>query len=368
MKIMYVTTDLNMGGAEIQVMRICKYMAGNTHNEISFVSMMKPESVQMIKELKALGVMTYSLNMARGKASLKAYRKFVFLVKHIRPEVIHTHMVHANFLFRAARPFIGKIKIINTIHGEEEYLGKRIQLYKASDRFADYTVACGKVLYEQALKYRISSPSKLKYICNGLDLSKYSFNQYEREQIRSGLKLADDSFLWITVGRLSKVKNQTYLINEFYKVQRQYPNARLMIVGNGPLERELRNLVKKLDIEEAVIFAGKRDDVEKILSAADAFVLSSIHEGLPLSMQEAAAEGLPIVSTDVGGCNEVVLESENGFLCESNKTNALADVMKKMLSFSKDQLRQMGKMSRKIALDKFDMSNVIKKWMTLYYD
>ena len=366
MKILYVITDLHMGGAEIQVLRLCKYMSKDKNNNLFLVSMMSPESKDMMDELISYGVQVFSLNMKRGKASTRAYTKFISIVRNVRPDIIHTHMIHANILSRLARPLIGKIKIINTIHGEEEYLGKRIKIYKATDLWSDYTVACGKILYNEAKKFKICKPNKLRYICNGLDLKEYSFDQTARKKIRNQFNISEDTFLWITVGRLGEVKNQKYLITEFAKVCTIFSQVKLMIVGDGPLEEKLKELVLRMNLQGKVIFTGKRNDVDKLLSSADAFVLSSIHEGLPLSMQEAAAEELPLVSTNVGGCNEVVEDGLNGYLCESNGENELSKAMCKLMGHNRDELIRMRKKSRMIAEEKFDILTTVKYWNKLY--
>lgn len=365
MKIMYVLTDLAVGGAEIQVLRMCKYMSEKRSYKISLVSMIMPESKKMARQLSEYGVKLYTLRMDRGKADFYAYVKFLKIINIERPNVIHSHMIHANLMVRAAVPFIGKIKIINTVHGEEEYSGGRKTVYRLTDIFSDYTVCCGKVLFEQAKEYKICSVDKLKYICNGIDINAFSFDLSARKRIRDEFNLGD-SFVWMSVGRLEAVKNQKYLISEFLKVHAINKETKLLIVGDGSLKSELISLTKKYRLEDAVIFTGHRNDVGALLSAADAFVLSSLHEGLPLSLQEAGAESLPLVSTDVGGCNEVILQELNGYLCESNKKDELGGAMIRIMKKNKDELKAMGEKSKKIVTDRFDLLKAMQKWESLY--
>lgn len=364
MKIVYLMTDLAMGGAEIQVLRMCKYMNLNKHN-IVLITMIKPESQLLENEMNNNGVKIYSLDMNKGKASFSAYRKFIDIVKKEKPDVIHSHMVHANFLLRVASPFLHKSIKINTVHGEEEFLGKRKLIYQMSDFLIDYTVCCGKILYEQALNNKIVNKRKLKYVCNGINLEEYQFNEQIRKDIRRKYNIGN-RFVWITVGRLSEVKNQSFLLSEFKKVLEEGLDSCLMIVGNGELKDNLIDKAKKLHIEENVLFLGKRQDVSSWLSAADAFVLSSIHEGLPLSLQEAAAVGLPIVSTDVGGCNEIVKSDYNGYLCESNKENSLSVAMIKLQKLDKPNRMLMGINSQNIVKENFDINSIMEKWLDLY--
>lgn len=364
MKIMYVITSLNLGGAETQVLRMCKNMKEKAH-DVCLVLMVDAQSDDILNKVKEHSIRCYSLHMKRGKASLKAYIHFLSVIKKEKPDVVHSHMIHANLLLRASAPFIKHTKKINTIHGEEEYLGRRKQIYRITDSLTDYTVCCGKNLYEQAKEYKIVSFRKLKYICNGLDTGEYLFDQRARLEKRISLQI-DDEFVWITVGRLSEVKNQKYLIMEFKRIMDVDSNAKLVIVGDGHLMDDLKQLSERSGLGKNVIFTGKRSDISELLSCADGFVLASVHEGLPLSLQEAGAVGIPLVSTDVGGCNEVIVEGKNGYLCESNEPGALSQAMLKVMQKNSEERALMGKMSREIIVEKFDITNVMKEWEELY--
>lgn len=354
-----------MGGAEVQLIRMCKNLCKNRSDDVFLISLVGEADVELVSKIENIGVHYYSLGLNRGSATFGAYIKFVKYVKRIKPDIIHSHMIHANLLTRFSRPLLRGVRIINTIHGEEEYNGIRRQLYKLTDGLANCTVACGKILYDQAIAYGICNKKKLKYICNGLDTDEYVFDEIIRESIRSEYNLTN-SFVWMTVARLSEVKNQRYLIREFSRVLDSQMNTKLVLVGEGPLKQELVNLTKDLHLENDILFLGQRDDVKHLLCAADAFVLSSVHEGLPLSMQEAGAVGMPLVSTDVGGCNEIIDEGVNGFLCESNRDNSLAEAMLRVMACDSEKINEMRKTSRTIVREKFDISTVMKQWRELY--
>lgn len=360
MKIMYVMTDLALGGAEIQVMRMIERIYQN--NNVIFVSMMVTESKEMKRKLDNMGVKLYSLGLERGSMTIKSFIDFLAIVRKEKPDVIHSHMIHANFLLRAASVFLHKCLKINTVHGEEEYAGKRKIIYRLTDFLVDYTVCCGKILYDQAIKKKIISTKKIKYICNGLDTNAYNFSNESRCKLREKYGISDE-FVWITVGRLNEVKNHKYLLSEFRNLTKN--NCMLVVVGDGPLYDELERYVCEFDLSN-VIFTGKRNDIADLLSMADAFVLSSIHEGLPLSLQEAGAIGLPLVSTNVGGCSEVISEGVNGYLCESNVMGSLSESMRKVMEKSRIERERMGRKSREIMVGRFNMTKTVEKWLELY--
>lgn len=366
MKIVYLVTSLSMGGAELQVIRIASKMAKSKSNSVIYVSMIPHTSEQLVKKLSKYNIRYFSLNMVRGKASIKAYIKFINFIKEEQPDVIHSHMVHANLLLRLASPFIRCPMRINTVHGEEEYLGKRSLAYKVTDRFVNYTVFCSNTLLQRALDKKIVTLSRALMIYNGIDINAYNINSDLRKRYRDKYGIRDDCFVWMTVGRLERVKNYTFLLEEFHKVCNESKKIILIFIGDGSERGELEKLAKMKGIEKQVIFLGLQQNVDELLNMADAFVLSSIHEGMPLSLQEAASMRLPLIATNVGGCNEIIQEGVNGFLCESNVDGTIANAMLKLMKFSKEELAQMKSESRNIVEEKFRMDIVMKKWEILY--
>lgn len=365
MKIIYLVTGIAYGGAELQVIRLASRMTENG-NEVFYISLMKSVSKELVSELEKNKVTYISLGMERGKPSIKAYFNFIKIANKINPDVIHAHMVHANYLLRAASPFIKRSIKLNTVHGEEEYLGKRPLIYRITDGFVKYTICCSIALQNQALRKNAISKKRCLMIYNGLDISKYDYNESLRSKFRTSLNISDDTFVWITVGRLATVKNQLYLLKEFNKLCYERKDCCLVLIGDGDERDRLETYVKENNLRDRVYFMGLQKNVEELLCMADAFILSSVHEGLPLSLQEAASIGLPLVATNVGGCNEVIEEGTNGYLCNSNEENALAGAMRKLMNLPPSGFQMMKNASRQITLDKFDMNSIIKKWETLY--
>lgn len=366
MKILYVITSYGVGGASIQLHRMCKYLS-KRNNEIVLVSMTKPESSEMVDELLNDGIKFYCMDMERGKARLHDLIQFVRMTNAEKPEIINSHMVHANFLVRVAKPFLNCKKIINTVHGEEEFLGARKFLYQITDMGTNVVVCVGKELANQAKKLKISSYSKIVTIYNGLEIAQYSnADKKVVDKLRKEYSIRNTDFVWVCVGRYEKVKNHAYLIHEFKYVCKMISNARLFIVGYGEEYDNLINIIKEEHLTDNVFLTGKRTDVHNFLNMADAFVLSSLHEGLPLTLQEAGAAGLPIVSTNVGGCNEIVFDNKNGYLCKSAVETNLSSCMIKMMKLDGGKREMMGKLSSQIVKENFDINKTMRDWIALY--
>ena len=134
-------------------------------------------------------------------------------------------------------------------------------------------------------------------IYNGVEVDSFQFNSEKRESTRSELGLDNETTL-LNVGRLSYQKNQDFLIDVFYNYHKLNSHSKLIIVGDGELEEPLKNKVKDLGLDKAVVFTGLRNDVDRILSASDLFVMTSRFEGLPVTMVEAQMSALPCIVSD----------------------------------------------------------------------
>lgn len=140
--------------------------------------------------------------------------------------------------------------------------------------------------------------SKVKIINNGIDLQKFAFNPETRRRVRQELKLQDDEFVIGHVGRMAYQKNHQFLVQVFAEFHQEHPNAKLLLVGEGPLKSEILAQVKRLRLQDVVIFYGTSNNVSELYQAMDVFALPSHFEGLPISGVEAQASGLPVVFAD----------------------------------------------------------------------
>jgi glycosyltransferase involved in cell wall biosynthesis len=144
------------------------------------------------------------------------------------------------------------------------------------------------------------------------------------------------------------------------------PGCTLWIAGAGPLEGELKALARELGVNAR--FLGAREDLPELMNAADGFVLSSVVEGLPMVLLEAAASGLPSVSTGVGGAGEAVADSKTGFLAPCGDTEALSRAMARLAALPETARHEMGRAARAMALERFDLRVVTSHWEKLYRD
>ena len=158
----------------------------------------------------------------------------------------------------------------------------------------------------------------------------------------------------VAVGRMDENKNQRMAIRAFCKIAERFPDARLILYGDGPLRRELTEEVRSLDMSERILLPGRITDVPEKLEKAYAFVLTSFTEGMPNTLIEAMSLGTACISTDCpcGGPKDLIRDGENGFLVPVDDSDALADRLTRLLE-NPDLMQQMGKMQRSFRQNTF---------------
>ena len=156
------------------------------------------------------------------------------------------------------------------------------------------------------------------------------------------------------------------MLRGFAKVHARHPTAVLLLAGRGPLQGETESLARELDIADRVRFLGVRHDIPELMCAADAYVMSSAWEGMPVVLLEAAASALPIVATSVGGNHEVVCHEESGFMVPARDPEALGMVMLRLMELPETQRRRMGDHGRAHVRSQYGLTRVVERWEALY--
>jgi glycosyltransferase involved in cell wall biosynthesis len=174
----------------------------------------------------------------------------------------------------------------------------------------------------------------------------------------------EEKFVWLAVGRLAEAKDYPNLLRAFTAVPER--GAALLIAGRGPLRASIEALASSLGLDDRVRFLGLRHDVPQLMNAADAYVMSSALEGMPLVLQEASATGLPVVATDVGGNGEVVVNDVSGFITPAKDPAALAQNMARVMSMSEENRRRMGLAGQRYVSSRFGIEHVLDLWEGIY--
>jgi glycosyltransferase involved in cell wall biosynthesis len=321
-RICHVISGDLWGGAEAQATALIQRLA--EHADVCVIVFNRGE---LSSRIEKLGIpVDLADERAFGFAGL--IRQVHSTFRKRRPHLVHVHGFKENLVSGIAARLYG-IRIVRTHHGRGMIgVGKRhTHIERLNAAFlTDGLIAVSKDLAEFLRLSRLSLRN-LHIIRNGIELSAKGNGRVAE---KSDMPQEGRTFTVGTVGRLVAVKNHKCLLQAFKSIQQEIDTARLVIVGEGPLAAQLESLATELGISGKVLFTGFQREVGQYLRSLDLFVLSSLHEGVPMSLLEAMSMEIPVVCTRVGGIPEVITHNHNGILVESDDAESLSAAVKKI--------------------------------------
>ncbi|HEY1766012.1 MAG TPA: glycosyltransferase [Terracidiphilus sp.] len=351
---------IRIGGAERQMVELAKGLQRRGWR-VSVVALSGPGGAEGA-ELSQSGVAFLSLRMVKGLADPRGWLRFNRWARQECPDVVHAHLPHAAWFARWSRLAAPVRVLVDTLHSSSTGTWGRKLGYRLSSWSPDLVTAVSRAAEETHLRTRMVTPGRVQVLPNGIDTRFWHPDLRVRATIRRELGLLDE-FLWVAAGRLDPVKDHASLLRAFALLP---GTARLVVAGDGPLQAELRRQSAGLGLEQRVRFLGFEPNVRRWFQAADALVLSSRWEGLPMVVLEAAACCVPAVATDVPGTREALRDGETGLLAAAGDVSALRDAMLQMTESSREQRRAMGLRARQMVLDHFSLEAVLDRWEELY--
>ncbi len=360
MKIIYFITGLKIGGAEAITIDLANAMSLQGHNiSIIYLTGANELSHRILPSVQVIG-----LNMKKNlRGFIKAQSMAGILLKKEKPDVVHGNMFHANMFVRLLRLHSSIKLLITTEHNKFIGENSRMWLYRITDFLSDINTNVSEEATGYFLAKRAFSVKKSLTMYNGICLSNFQRNPIARKLIRQRYDIEDTSFLFLNVGRLTDAKNQIGLLKAFTTVSEKKPNAKLMILGNGELKDDLQCFIREYSLEQRVILVSAQLNVADYYNAADCFVLSSAWEGFGLVLVEAMACELPVITTDAGGCAEVVKNRD--YILPVNNKKLLVERMQMVYDMSLEERKALGEENRKLS-ERFDMKKIASQWIELY--
>lgn len=362
MRILFVITGLGVGGAERQVVDLADRLAGRGHEvEIAYLT----GEAGLLPSHVGIRVTGFGISRSIG-GFLRAYTALRRLVKSYRPDVVHSHMVHANLLARVVRLTTRMPRLICTAHNTNEGGPARTCVYRLTDRLADVST---NVSVEAVAVFEAKGAvrrGRMLAVANGIDTDRFRCEPEAgaRRALRAGLGITPADELVLAIGRLEEQKDYPNLLTAFAGVHRNDDRVHLWIAGSGSLLPCLTRMAEDLGVRERVAFLGVRADVPALLNAADVFVLSSAWEGFGLVVGEAMACERVVVATDCGGVRELV--GDCGTLVPPRDAKALAVALERALRMSPDEASAMGRRARQRIISRFSLDSAVEKWMDIY--
>lgn len=286
-----------------------------------------------------LGCAVHHIPFSRAPLSpdnLSAYRRLKKLLAKNRYDIVHTHTPNASALVRLAcrKPRREGTKVLYTAHGFHFYNGAPLKnwlVYYPIERFlsrwTDGILTMNREDYAQAKQFHVGRAFYVHGV--GIESDRFSdFSPEARQALRRELDVGPNDLLLIAVGELIPRKNHRLLIRALARLHD--PQIKLVIVGSGAKDR-LEDLAQSLGVSRSIRFLGYRTDIPALLQAADLFVFPSFQEGLPVSLMEAMAAGLPAVCSDIRGNRDLIEDGKGGLLRDPKDPDAFAAAIEKML-------------------------------------
>lgn len=363
MKILYVTTISNTVNAFL--IPHIKMLADSGHQvDVAF----KIEQ-EVKEEIHNIGCKIYNINFNRNplkKENYRAYSELKKLVEREKYDIVHCHTPVASLCTRLACRNIKDTRVFYTAHGFHFYKGAPIKnwliyysIEKLLSRYTDTIITINKEDYERAKTFYAK---RVEYIPGvGLDLKKFN-RKVDKKEKRKELGIKEDDFLILSVGELNKNKNHEIVIRAIAKSNNI--NIKYIICGVGSLKEYLENLIKKLGLENQVQLLGYRKDIVELNKISDLFVFPSKREGLPVSVMEAMASGLPVIASNIRGNRDLIDNKKGGYLFESNNEKELLYYLNKIIVNTK-KIKEFSKYNKeKIKI--FEESNILKEINKIY--
>ncbi len=361
MKILYLITKSEAGGAQTHVAELCRYFKSKGDE----IVVMSASGGWLEKECNNIGAKfisnDYFSNSANPLLIYRAIKEIKNCAFQFKPDIIHCHSSTAAFLGRLA--IRGKVKTIHTAHGwgfneGVPWLQKWAVIFaeKLVSKYTHKIICVCKFVKELGVKYGISPEEKMEVVYNGVKVPEMISDRAARQNNK--LKI-------LFVGRLARPKLPGLLIDAFLSLPDDLKNkSEIIIVGDGPMLDKLKSKASFFGLDNNIFYGEKNSlELEEIYKKSDIFVLPTEWEGFPYVILEAMATGLPVIASGVGGIPEAVTE-ENGFVVK-NIANDLSYALKMLIA--NDQLRlDMGIRGREIVQQKFAKESMLLKVESIY--
>lgn len=348
-KVAIFIPTIGIGGVESMLSQMLKYYDTSKNKIKLFVLGNKVEN-QIFDNIKKSNVEYEFFNKRKG-LSLSTIKKVSKSLGSFNPDVIHTNL--NSFLYCIGWAKKNKVKIVHTFHSSvkiENGFLHRIVLKHYLRKQKIVPIAISNVLKTEIVKYYGLKENNVLVVFNPVDLDKF-YKKSEKKE-----------YDFISVCRFHPIKNHIFLVKAFEKVVEKNKNVKLAFVGDGETKQKVEEYVNEHELNNNIIFLGKRDDVNDLLNKSKVFVLGSLMEGLPLTILEAMAVGLPIIATSVGGVVDIV-KKDNGVLVESGNVEEMA---KAFITYLDDKkVKKDGEISEKYS-KQYGIKEVVKNYEQIY--
>ncbi len=357
-RVLMLITDLKTGGVPLHVYRLATSLDG-AEFDVRVACLAPPGEVS--DSLDRAGVPTFACD-ARGPWDVRALWRMARLIRSQRPDVLHAFLFHANTVACTLSPACGlpPDRIINEIQTVEIERPWHLRLGGMTCRLCRCVVGNSPAVVEHLRQAAHIPESRLVMIPGGVDVDRFA---HATPVDRASLGVPPDARLLLWTGRLDPVKGLDELIEAVALMDD--PQVFLVLAGQGAYESAVRGRAVRAGLADRVRLLGRRDDVPNLLAAADLFVFPSRTEGLPNALLEAMAARLPIVTTDVPGCRDLVADGQTGLIAPVDQPAELARRIRRLIDDA-DLAARLGQAAGQHAADRYSFDVTVARYAALY--
>ncbi|UCD84698.1 MAG: glycosyltransferase [Deltaproteobacteria bacterium] len=353
MEVLHINTERGWGGGEQQLLYLTEGLEGR---DCHCTVLCQPE-VPLAKRSRERELKTIELKM-RGEWDLWAALRIAQLLKERKYDLVHLHTSHAHTLGLLARlrGWRGK----GVVSRRVTFRLRKGPINKLKYRY--FTYICISQAVRDVLIADGVAPEKINVVYSGIDLGR--FESGGTVNIRRELGIPEGKIIG-NIGHIAGHKGQRDLIEATPQILRVFPDASILIIGEGKLRRNLERLAEDLGVKNRVIFMGFRNDIPSLLRSMDIFVYPSHWEGLGTSLLDAMAAEVPVVATNTGGIPEVISDRVNGMLVSPRGPKALAKAVLTILQ-NDDLAKKLARAGRGTVKEKFTVDRMVEGTLEVY--
>lgn len=360
----HVIHGLGVGGAEVLVDQMVRRMS----SEFRCVVAVLDEIGEIGERLQQNGIPVEHLHRQPGIDRVCARRLKAFADRE-EAQILHAHQYTPFFQAMLSRGILGRRPVVFTEHGRhfpDTPSRKRAIVNRLMLRNCDRLIGCGAAVRQALIDNEGLPESRVEVIYNGVDLKAMGkANLGARERIREEFGIATTDFVAVLVARLHELKDHQTALRAVDQARQTIPNLRLLLAGEGDQRTAIEQTIRERGLDQTVILAGTRKDVPNLLAASDVFLMSSISEGIPLTVIEAMAARIPVVSTAVGGLPEIIQHGVTGLLAGSGDDSALAEALTRIAQ-SATLRQQLVENATTRVVERFSLDAMLDSYRNVY--
>ena len=377
LRVCHVITRMIIGGAQENTLLTVRGLLERGHEAVLLTGPTHGPEGKLLESMEFPGLKVIEEpTLVREINPLTDIRAFLRLKRFFRKEefdIVHTHSSKAGIVGRLAARAAGVPLVLHTVHGQAFHKYEkswRNKLYILAERRAakasDHIFAVAQAMVEQCVDANIAPRDKYSVVYSGMDLQPYLPTTPDME-LKKNLGIPATAPVIGKIARLFELKGHEYLLEAAPDIVRKIPEVRFLLVGDGILREQLQQTVAARGLQENFVFAGlvPPDEIPKYVSIMDVLVHLSLREGLPRTVVQALAGGIPAVAYDLDGTPEVVQNGTTGYLCPPQSTAEVRDALLELLE-NPGKATRMGHAGRELVKERFNWRTMVRQLEEAY--